>query len=92
MREIIYSDEFNKAVTAMGGYRVIDLALDTIMDGLWLNPYGFQKFENDFTSFRYAITKPLAECPSLIVIFEIDQNKDVILRHVESYERYLRPV
>jgi hypothetical protein len=47
MREIIEADEFEAAVMALGGYRAIDRALDLIREGLYLNPYGFPKFEND---------------------------------------------
>lgn len=51
-RQIIYSIAFDQAVDALGGYRIIDRALDTVIDGLYRNPYGFNKFESDFLSFR----------------------------------------
>lgn len=85
-RQIIYSVAFDRAVEALGGYRAIDTALDTIIDGLYRNPYGFNKFENDYISFRYAITLATAEMPPLVVIFVIGENGDVTLEHVEEYD------
>ena len=67
-RQIIYTVGFDRDVEALGGYRMIDVALDTIIDGLYRNPYGFQKFESDFISFRYAITVRTAEMPELVAL------------------------
>jgi hypothetical protein len=83
-RQIIYSRAFDEGVEKLGTYRVIDRALDTIMDGLHRNPYGFQKFENDFISFRYAITKAIDDIVPLVVIFTIAENGDVTLEHIEQ--------
>ena len=83
-RQIIYSIAFDQAVDALGGYRIIDRALDTVIDGLYRNPYGFNKFESDFISFRYAITKAAPDLFPLIIIFTIAENGDVILEHVEE--------
>ena len=88
MREIIFSEDFEKAADALGGYWVIDRALETVIDGLRLNPYGFNKFENDFVSFRYAITSRIGEIPPLVFTFNIDEKKNVILTHVEAYDVY----
>lgn len=87
-REIIYSKDFDKAVDKLGGYRSVDRAIDTVLDGLRRDPYGFNKFENDHLSFRYAITKPIEEMPALAVVFVINTQKDVILEHVEEYQDY----
>jgi hypothetical protein len=84
-REIIYSTAFEAEVETLGGYRAIDEALDPVMDGLYRNPYGFQKFESDFISFRYAITVPTLELPALIVVFAIGVKGDVTLEHIEEY-------
>lgn len=84
MREIIESSDFAVAVTKLGGPRAIDRALDLIKEGLYLNPYGFPKFENDWTSFRYARTKGIDFIPPLVFIFSIDNNRDVVLEHVEE--------
>jgi hypothetical protein len=86
-RQIIYAIGFDGDVEVLGGYRMVDAALDTIIDGLYRNPYGFQKFENDFISFRYAITASTAEMPELVVTFTIDKNGDVTLEHIEEYIR-----
>ena len=88
MRQILFSKEFDLAVEKIGGYRAVDLALETILDGLRLNPYGFSKFENDWTSFRYAITKGFEVIPPLLIYFLILQNHDVELTHVEIFEEY----
>lgn len=88
MRQIIYSKEFDLAVDAIGGYRLVDMALDTIVDGLNLNPYGFDRYENDFVSFRYARTKPFQHVPAMVFYFQILTNKDVELTHVELFEEY----
>jgi hypothetical protein len=84
-RQIIYARTFDDGVEALGGYRAVDRAVDTIIDALYRNPYGFHKFESDFVSFRYAITKPLDFIPSLVVIFSISENGDVTLEHIEEH-------
>jgi hypothetical protein len=86
-RQIIYSIGFDRGVEALGGYRMVDRALDTIIDGLYRNPHGFGKFENDYISFRYAITTATSDMPSLVVTFTIDGNGDVTLEHIEEYIR-----
>ena len=88
MRQIIFSKEFDLAVETLGGYRFVDIALEAIIDGLRLNPYGFPKVENDWVSFRYAITSAFNNVPSLIVFFQITAEKDVELTHVEIFEPY----
>jgi hypothetical protein len=80
MREIIESDAFLEAVERLGGHRAVDLALDL----LYLNPYVFDHFENDWTKFRYARTRAIDYVPPLVFIFTIDDNGDVVLRHVEE--------
>jgi hypothetical protein len=84
-RQIIHSVAFDRAVEALGGYRSIDRSLDTIIDALYRNPHGFNKFESDFISFRYAITKSTAWLPALVVIFTIAENGDVTLEHIEEH-------
>jgi hypothetical protein len=84
-RQIIYSNQFDTAVEKLGGYRAIDEALDMILDGLYRNPYGFHKFESDFISFRYAITKETGWVPALVVIFTIAENGDVTLEDIEEH-------
>jgi hypothetical protein len=83
MRHIIWSDEFSKCVEELGGARAVDRALDPLMDALMRNPYGFDAVQNDWTSFRYARTKAIGNLvPALIVVFTIDDTKDVILQWV----------
>ncbi len=80
MRSIIWSEEFSQQVRHAGGARAVDEALEPILDGLQRNPFGFHKFENDFTSFRYARTDALpGKLGALTVIFTIDEQKNVIL-------------
>lgn len=54
------------------------------MEALYSNPYGFPKFESDFTSFRYARTKGIRFIPPLVFIFNIDAKHNVVLEHVEE--------
>lgn len=84
MRSIIASQAFEAAVAALGGYRAIDEALEPIIDGLMRNPYGFEKFENDFTSFRYARTKSTGWVAPMVVIYRIDEERNVVLEHIEE--------
>lgn len=83
-RTIVYSPEFEACVAGLGGYRIIDPALDAVIDGLRRNPFGFDRFESDLFSFRYARTAPLDGVPSLYVIFTIEADRTVTLRHVEE--------
>lgn len=83
-RQIIYARSFEEAVETLGGYRAIDRAIDTVIDALYRNPYGFRKFENDYISFRYAITRPIDDIPALTIVFLITENGDVILEHIEE--------
>src|SRR4051794_664187 len=67
------------------GHRAIDLAMEPIIDGLMRNPFGFKYFENNWVKFRYARTKPIGGIvPGLVVVFSIDENKNVILNWVEE--------
>jgi hypothetical protein len=66
----------------------LDLALESIMDGLYRNPYGFRYVENDHIKIRYAITKRVGDIPPLCVYFRIDDNNDVELLHVEEHLVY----
>ena len=88
MRGIIFSKEFDIAVESVGGYRLVDEALDTVIDGLLLNPYGYSKYENDYVSFRYVKTKPFGHVPPLVFFFIILTNKDVELTDVAIDEAY----
>ena len=87
-RQIIYEFSFDGAVEALGGYAKLDIAIDPVVDALNRNPYAFPRFENDFMSFRYAITKPVDDVPSLVIVFTILQNGDVSLEHIEENSPY----
>lgn len=54
------------------------------MNGLTINPYGFDKFENDHTSFRFVKTKETTFTPALVIVFTIDENRNVVLEHIEA--------
>ena len=85
MRNIVWSAEFEEQVARAGGAEVVDDALAPIVDALMRDPYGFEKFENDFTSFRYAKTEPMiGKLGALTIIFTIDRNKDVVLQWFEE--------
>lgn len=83
-RTIVYSAEFEACVVRLGGYRIVDAALDAVIDGLRRNPFGFDRFESDLFSFRYARTAPMHGIPALYVIFTIETDRTVTLVHVEE--------
>lgn len=83
-RTIIYSPEFEACVARMGGYRIVDMALEAVIDGLRRNPFGFEKFESDLFSFRYARTTAVGMIPPLYIVFTIDPGWTVTLVHVEE--------
>ena len=83
-REIIETEEFTVSVEKLGGYRAVDEALATIMEGLYRNPYGFDHFEFPPFSFRYARTKKIGFVPPLVVVFRIDETGNVYLEHIEE--------
>lgn len=80
MRSIIWSNGFSEQVEKAGGARLVDEALGPIIDGLMRNPYGFKRFENDFTSFRYAKTEAIpGTLGPLTIVYRIDEEKNVVL-------------
>jgi hypothetical protein len=88
MRGIIYDSSFDAAVERLGGYRLVDEALEPILDGLYNNPWGFRYVENDWVRVRYAITKPTDMLPALLVVFRIEHNNDVTMLHAEESDNY----
>ena len=58
------------------------------MQGLMVNPYGFSIIETDFFRARYLRTKPIRDIPSLVWLFGIDEDNNVVLHHVEEAEDY----
>jgi hypothetical protein len=84
VRLIIEGEYFAECVERLGGYRAIDLALETIVEALAQNPYGFQLIENDWCKIRYARTNMIeGYIPPLIVAFTITDDHDVILQWAE---------
>ena len=84
MRLLIEGEYFGKSVERLGGYRAIDLALETIVEALMQNPYGFPLIENDWCKIRYARTKMIeGYIPPLIIAFVITDDHDVILQWAE---------
>lgn len=80
MRGIIEGPEFSNCVERLGGYRAVDRALETIMEALIRNPYGFPSIENDWVKIRYARTRMIeGYIPPLVVAFIIDENNDIVL-------------
>ena len=88
MREIRYSIEFQECVEALGGQRAVDLALDTILDGVYRNPFGFEYVENDWCRIRYAITRQIDDIPPLCVWFIIDSKNNVEFVYAEEHFSY----
>jgi hypothetical protein len=84
VREIIEGGYFAQCVEELGGYRAVDLALETIMEALMQNPYGFPLIENDWCKVRYARTTMIeGYIAPLVVAFTIDENNNVVLEWVE---------
>lgn len=84
MRLIIEGEYFAECVERLGGYRAVDLALETIVEALMQNPYGFPLIENDWCKIRYARTNMIeGYIPPLVVAFTITAENDVILQWAE---------
>ena len=88
MRSIRAEATFDAAVEQLGGYRLVDEAMEPILDGLYRNPWGFSYIENDWVRVRFAITKPTETLPALMIIFQIEPNNDVSLLYAEESETY----
>jgi hypothetical protein len=84
VRQIIEGEFFAECVEKLGGYRAVDSALETIIEALMQNPYGFPLIENDWCKIRYARTTTIeAYIPALVVAFSINDENDVILQWAE---------
>lgn len=84
MREIIEGADFAASVEQLGGYRAVDLAVETVIDALVRNPYAFPLIENDWVRIRYARTTMIEGfIPPLILAFEIDGDGNVMLQWAE---------
>jgi hypothetical protein len=87
MRNLIESEYFAECVERLGGHRAVDEALEPIIDGLTNDPYGFEKFENDFCSFRYARTRQIeGYIPPFVVVFTINEDKNVFLEWIDEID------
>jgi hypothetical protein len=87
-RTIIYDKSFDACVDELGGYLLLDPVIDGVIEGLRRNPYIFPKFENDFISFRYAVTVKVGDIPPLVVIFRIEKDGSVTLEYLEENLAY----
>lgn len=53
------------------------------------NPFGFDAIETDYTyQERFIVTDPIGDCPSLVWLFTIREDRNVEITHVEEYEAY----
>ena len=87
MRNIIEGSDFAGFVDQLGGYRLIDEALDPILEALSSDPYGFPLIENDFVRVRYVTTRSIEErIPALIIAFIINENQDVVLEWIDAVD------
>jgi hypothetical protein len=83
------SHEFDRQVEELGGYEKLDQVLDPIVDGLYVDPYGYAVLENDWISLcRYARTIPQNDLPAFIVLFVIEEDGSVELREIWPDEDY----
>jgi hypothetical protein len=84
VRNIIEGVGFPECVAKLGGYRAVDRALETVIEALVRNPYGFPLIENDWVKIRYAKTTMIeGYIPPLIVAFTINEHNDVVLEWAE---------
>ena len=60
MREIKEGPDFRQCVERLGGYRAIDRAMETIIEGLMRRSEGFPSHQSALCKVRYAKTKPMA--------------------------------
>ena len=88
MRGIKFDPEFDTAMERLGGYRLVDEALEPILDGLYRNPWGFPFIENDWIRIRYGHTLPTQTLPALLVVFRIEPNNDVTLLYAEEADTH----
>jgi hypothetical protein len=92
VRNIVEGPNFSECVARLGGYRAVDRALETIIEALMRNPFGFPSIENDWVRIRYARTTMIeGYIPPLVVAFVIDKNNDVILEWVELADEAEEP-
>jgi len=86
-REIIYDPDLSVAVERFGGFQALDAILNPIMDALMREPAGFPIVEAAWGTVRYIRTKPAGLIPELIWYFCLEQNGNVVIHHVEEYDR-----
>jgi hypothetical protein len=87
VRSIIEGPEFTACVERLGGYRAVDLALETTIEALSRNPYAFPLVENDWCSFRYVRTKLIEGFMGpFIIVFTIDADHNVVLQWMDYAE------
>ena len=66
--------------------------METIIEALMRNPFGFPVIENDWVRIRYARTTMIeGYIPPLVVAFVIDENNDVILEWIELADEAEEP-
>ncbi len=88
-RRILFSAECESAAARIGGFQRIDESLAAgIYDALERNPYGFPLLESDWFTARMIATKPFRSMPALVWLFVIDENKDIVITHVQEFEDY----
>jgi hypothetical protein len=88
-RRIRSSREFDRQIETLGGYEKLDLVLDPIVDGVYIDPYGYTVIQDDWTPLcRYARTIPVDDLPAFIVLFVIEEDGGVELREIWPDEDY----
>lgn len=88
-RRIYSSHLFDRQVERLGGYEKLDPILEPVIDGLYLNPYGYTLIQNDWIqACRYAHTIPRGDVPGLVIIFTIENDGAVELREIWPDEDY----
>lgn len=88
-RRVRSSHDFDHQVGRLGGYEKLDLVLNPVVDGLYIDPYGYNIIQHDLIPLcRYARTIPQDELPAFIVLFVIEEDGGVELREIWPDEGY----
>jgi hypothetical protein len=90
-RRVRSSHEFDHQVEALGGYEKLDPVLNPVVDGLYIDPYGYNIIQHDLIPLcRYARTIPQDDgsLPAFIILFVIEEDGGVELREIWPDEDY----
>ena len=62
--------------------------MDSIVLALAINPYDARVIETDRCRARYVVSEPKGDVPALVWTFQITDDNNVVMTHVEECEGY----